>query len=487
MQAIAVRMKPITDQGLQLDAEVHVIAGVDGVVSVVIEAWSGRKNTEYAKAVALCLQRLGMLGATLNEVSVASANPDIEAGVDRHLVLEGFELPLPLKGLADVEVLRMEIGRKARAEGRDDGGKGGGNATKKLEILCSAPSTGWPRGSSVASFIRYGSDEQPPSTDQRSAPIEVGPQPRIFATLNWGFEPAVWGTIGFSAAKTRDALARELKNGGFVLSIGTRGRETPPHQRGRLLALLKLGPQAVHTEALVDPLRWRVHLEENGGRPKWPYGLPVVAADTFADPALSADILPRFDVENLHIVLATNWRELAPDEVARVIAMRRVPVHEIWSSPQSAFAARLRVRPGPPPGTRGSRLLRADSGPAATYCYRLDGALAAGLPELCSPTGHGCQVYKVGYSNDPLRRGRELNAFLPHAPSLEWKLILEQWHDDEINAWAMEQQVFAALSGSGAHRFKGEMVTATPEILQAAWTRGRAEAVRPQQEVWVEA
>lgn len=65
--------------------------------------------------------------------------------------------------------------------------------------------------------------------------------------------------------------------------------------------------------------------------------------------------------------------------------------------------------------------------------------------------------------------------------------ILEQWHDDEINAWAMVQQVFAALSGLGAHRFKREMVTATPGALQAAWTRGRVEAVRPQQEVWVEA
>lgn len=304
--------------------------------------------------------------------------------------------------------------------------------------------------------------------------------PRIFATLAYGFDPEQWGALGFSNEGVRDKLAAALRSGpGLVLTMGTAEQPTPDPLQGRLLALHELGTRALATAELVEPAHWRRHLDENGGKPRWPYGLPILAAERFEPMPLRAQLLPRLHAQNLHQKLASNFEELTGEEVARVLAQPRVAVTEIWSSPVTAFVSGLTRPPKGPRPAPGERILSSASGPAATYCMELVGSSVAQVAGRIAPAGSQLKLYKVGFSNDPDRRRRELNAYLPDPMTLEWAPPLAQWHADEINAWAMEQAVFEQLLRRGARHVKGEILAAKPDVMSSAWSSATMSTRRP--------
>lgn len=310
--------------------------------------------------------------------------------------------------------------------------------------------------------------------------------PRIFATLAWGFDPERWGVLGFSNESVRNKLGGELRGGGLVLTMGTMGEDTPEPLRGRLMALHKLGTRAIATQELVEPEHWRRHLDEHNGRPKWPYGLPILTAEGFDDPLpLRSEILPRLHADNLHQKLATNYEELTVEEVRRVLAAPRTAVAEIWSSPVSDFIGGMTRPPKGPPPTSGERVLLRSSGPAATYCFQLRGTALAQTTINVAPAWSRVAIFKIGFSNDPARRRKELNTYLPDIRTLEWGPVLEQWHGDEINAWAMEQEVFVQLLRRAAVHVKGEIFAAKMGTLESAWTTAMTSTRRPTEPVHV--
>jgi len=304
----------------------------------------------------------------------------------------------------------------------------------------------------------------------------------IFATLAWGFAPDTWGAIGFGFEKVRNELAADLRNkGGSVLTIGTMGAETMPEEQGRLLALHKVGTLPIRTEELVQPSLWSSHLRDNGGKPKWPFGLPIASAERFDDPQPTRRwLLPRLHDENLHMKLATNYVELTPDEANAVLAAPRTQVGEIWSTPISAFATKRLGRS--PPGFKpspGQRTLMVTSGPAATYCFALEGAAVKQISANIAPFGSDLRIYKIGFSGDPERRRQQLNAYLPDPRTLEWRSVMADWHADEINAWAMEQEIFAVLRRRGVMPIKGEIYALGQMDLLTAWQSAVTTAKRP--------
>lgn len=251
----------------------------------------------------------------------------------------------------------------------------------------------------------------------------------IFATLAWGFAPDTWGAIGFGLEKVRNDLAADLrKRGGFVLTIGTMGIETSPEEQGRLLGLHEVGTLSIRTEELVEPSLWSSHIRDNGGQPKWPFGLPIASAERFNDPQPTRRLLlPRLHDENLHMKLATNYVELTPDEAQAVLAVPRTRVDEIWSTPISAFATkRLGRSPAGFKPSPGIRTLTVTSGPAATYCFSLEGTAVKQVAANLVPFGSNIRIFKIGFSSDPERRRQQLNAYLPDSRTLEWRSIMAE-------------------------------------------------------------
>jgi hypothetical protein len=109
----------------------------------------------------------------------------------------------------------------------------------------------------------------------------------------------------------------------------------------------------------------------------------------------------------------------------------------------------------------------------------LAGAALRHAAAAVTPLYSGLTIYKIGFSNDPERRLGELNAYFPHLPALGWVHDRAQWHRDEINAWAMEQQVFRELQRRGARHIKGEIYAAHGDVKEAAFNAAMRGTERP--------
>lgn len=312
--------------------------------------------------------------------------------------------------------------------------------------------------------------------------------PRIFASGVFGSDYDLWGAWSFSDRGTRDKLASEIQDEDWCLAIGMTSEHTPEHERGRLLALLRIGPELIDTRELVEPEHWRRTVETHGPG-KWSYAFPIRTVERFVEGPDGLPrrnhVLPRIDRENRYMQVGRYYLELDPEETARVLSLPRVPDFHIYSTPVSAFASRLLKRRKGPPPQPGTRILSATSGPAATYAMRLEGsALVAAVAPVVQGAHEG--VWKIGFSNNPERRLNELNAYLPSEDSLHWRLIRHQWHEDEINAYAMEQRIFELAAERRVNRFKGEMLAAEESAITRLWDDALKSARRPRGPVVVQ-
>lgn len=306
--------------------------------------------------------------------------------------------------------------------------------------------------------------------------------PRIFASGVYGSDFDVWGAWSFSDAGTRNKLGEEIGPDDYCLSIGMTGSDTPEHERGRLLALVKIGPEQILTPELVHPDKWRQSVQRYGER--WMHAFPIRSVERFDEPPLRSLILPRIGKENLYRTVGRHFVELSPIEVDRVLALPRTPDMNIYTTAISAFASRLlKSRRGPIPKP-GRRTLTAKSGPAATYCLELVGPAVA---KVIEPLGlnPSKRIFKVGFSSNPERRKGEINAYLPCEEALCWTLVRAQWHEDEINAWAMEQRIFDLLEERELPPLKGEIVCAEPDEFGSYWATALRTAERPTSPVTV--
>lgn len=108
------------------------------------------------------------------------------------------------------------------------------------------------------------------------------------------------------------------------------------------------------------------------------------------------------------------------------------PVEVLWrfdpsSRPGSSPAAATPPRPGEsgagfrhgPPPSFGFKQMLAEDGECQLYLMVLEGVVDALFPNL-TPAATNRSVVKVGISNDPLRRQRELNAGFPKGAAAKW-------------------------------------------------------------------
>jgi hypothetical protein len=68
---------------------------------------------------------------------------------------------------------------------------------------------------------------------------------------------------------------------------------------------------------------------------------------------------------------------------------------------------------------------------------------------------------------------------MPNERELRWHASREQWHTDEINAYAMEQELFRQIALCDGIRFKGEMVLLTAAMLKLVWRTAFLHTKRP--------
>lgn len=317
------------------------------------------------------------------------------------------------------------------------------------------------------------------ASQQNSTPALAVGLPRVFATKVWGFEPERWAVLGFSRPGSRDALARDLRPEDWVLHIGTRVTgDTQASDRGQLLGIARLGTMAIATEAGVEPAFWQHNLERNGGKPKWPFGLPMVEAKRFIGTGLDEyQVLPSFKGANLGLVLGTNAIELSPEEAQRVLALATEPV-QLYSSPEIEDARarddlRQKLRRAPIPHKPGERTSVYEDQAAFTYVLKLVGP---GVASAYGENGVGGRlprnIFKIGYAVDVKKRAETLNFAFPNLKCLRWVPVMQQRHDTNVEAMAMEANVHALLDAYTAREAgNSETFVCEDKVLEAAWMR----------------
>jgi len=132
-------LKPLDNNGAELRSTFSV-AGVHPSFEITFESGDGRgRNSQYGAGVAIVLERLSNLDATLTRAQITSdpvMKLVLEKGIDPSFVLRAFPFPLLLRGTDSVK-LRKALGS---AGGRIESEQAsGGNNTRKMTLSVTLP------------------------------------------------------------------------------------------------------------------------------------------------------------------------------------------------------------------------------------------------------------------------------------------------------------------------------------------------------------
>lgn len=300
--------------------------------------------------------------------------------------------------------------------------------------------------------------------------------PHYFATKVHGFDPARWGGLGFprdaQLATTQTLLTRHPDN--LVLHIATRGEDTAPDERGRVLGWARLSADAVATHDLVEPRLWETSVAKHGPD-RWPNAIPYLEAWLFDHPPLEDEFLPR--LTGYARAMGNGLIPLSEEEASPLV-MRSMTAKEVYRHGDHLRrlqwnAARLAApvdphlfRPPMPP--LGHILQERTDGQAYTYCAVLEGEAAAASFDAGREVG--ARAYKIGWSSDIEKRERNLNFGMPDCDRLRWRMQRLYPHASHGDARAMEESVHCELASlRGARAGSQEVFILPPGRMRSAW------------------
>lgn len=184
--------KPFDNDGNELDAR-YQVEPAEGGFDLVVESNGGStggqppRNTDYAKALAQHLRRMGDLDLLLMEVQVASVPAMKLPEPDRRIIPDGYSLPLSLATIASADGLRLAIGRKSAAFGRPSGP--GGNPMKRLRLRMQWPAAQGKSISEIENFLLGRSGPEAPTGDAVTLVERVHRARNRIRNANAGNEP----------------------------------------------------------------------------------------------------------------------------------------------------------------------------------------------------------------------------------------------------------------------------------------------------------
>lgn len=282
---------------------------------------------------------------------------------------------------------------------------------------------------------------------------------RVFAKRFYGFSPETQPIVAFGRAGNRDALIAASAPGDLIVFVGTQDVPTVEAERGRLLGIAEFARVAVETRDVLDPATMRPSDFAPDGSLLWPKGLPILRAWRFDEPRLKlVDVLR----EQLTFEATVRAVELDDADARAVLALPRTAL----TIPLVPHVARLlalndalaygRPTTGPTPSDWAGTVTRMAAAEAWTYAMRF-GRRA---------------VWKVGHTQDVEQRLRDVNLHVPVEEIGEaWTLALKHRWPNSVDAHAMEQRVFRALT---AFRTTGERVRCSEAQMLSAWSASLA-------------
>jgi hypothetical protein len=310
------------------------------------------------------------------------------------------------------------------------------------------------RGTRIISALIEGALE--PESDEETEPTRTEPLgSRVFVTGMWGYNPAREGYVGFTNQSTRDRLIALYQPGDLMLIVGQRGEYSDERDVGRLLGIVDLAPEPILEPERMSPEAYREKVAKFGAD-RWRYALPIKRAWIMGREVKANAILPISYAHKFARSVGSSFRQLTPEETARVLGLPVRPV-SVWGEPEwqvtdadggrETTVANAASR-GPKPWFGKSEANRVD-GETKLYLMTLTGCLDALFPKRL-PKLRQKTVIKVGRSNDPVRRLVEMNCGFPVEAEARWELAQVQSFATANEAHEAEQRLLADLEAKGS-------------------------------------
>jgi len=256
---------------------------------------------------------------------------------------------------------------------------------------------------------------------------DVG-SPNIWLRSFFGFDPTQDGYIGWTLEAGRDHIIQKAKSGDLMLVYGADTAETLREQRRQALGLLMVDLDPIKDTDKSSPEGLQ-RKRDAGWQDKWTFALPVRRAWR---------IERRIDIQHLAQesydpaagqAIAAWSRALSPSDIERVLQLPVTEVDVFGEPPvgvdalkDAPFRQQFVPSRGVPPSF-GQRSGEYEDGPHKLYMAKFEGDAAALLGR-----GNGLPrnqiLIKVGMSNAPKRRQKELNSGLPPAAVGQWNMVL---------------------------------------------------------------
>src|SRR6185312_4885786 len=245
----------------------------------------------------------------------------------------------------------------------------------------------------------------------------------VYLTKVWGFDDPS-GPLAFGAQGWRDRARDLLADGDLVVLVGTKGGETEPLERGRVLGLVEPTKQPVLSQDFDLPTREIDFTAE--GEYRWPYGLLNRRAWRFLEPRpLLEDVSSR----QFSMDAAAGIVPLLADETDTIMALPKRPVELLMPVRARARVEGLdaaRRRGAPSPTTHRTGIMHMRRAPAFTYCMAAESAFQVS--------------FKVGWAFDCASRQRQFNLYaMPSLGGIRYITRLHRLWGQAKEAFEMEQ------------------------------------------------
>jgi len=253
--------------------------------------------------------------------------------------------------------------------------------------------------------------------------------PNVWAKGYWGFTPDNWGCVVVTQPGALTTFVQNAQQGDLVLIYATGSREVSEEIKSRALGFYQVDLEERATRDCISDERWQWKLRE---RPDgWNFAVPSINAWKITQPTglpFIADVALETKNNSTHIKMATRPVKLTPKDQQRALGLlvESTPVFGQPYDPSSnidddSFSSpHLTPSRGVPPYS-GPRGWTEASSQKQLYQLKLncDPAMLLGWSKS---TIHGRDIWKVGYSSNPMSRCQHFNNHLPFSNKLRWVL-----------------------------------------------------------------
>jgi hypothetical protein len=267
---------------------------------------------------------------------------------------------------------------------------------------------------------------------------------QVWLRAFYGFNPEEAGYLGFTHESQREAMLERMRDGDLVLIYGAVDHLTETLLQRQALGFLEISRERCSDQerSTQSAIAWKA---DHGFVDRWTFGMKVRRAWRVRNRVHIKTVAPvayanenRFERTTRAILLTSVERERALSHPVRQVNVHGEPPIPGAELARGVIGELLTPSRGIPPSL-GARTSMYEDGDNCLYLMVLEGAAEALLGRTGSHVGK--TLVKVGRSNDPVRRLKEINSGFPESAVCRWKLVTKQAFPD----------------ASTAHRYEGEL------------------------------